>query len=1293
MGTSKSKSTLARNFFPSIKLGRYKQSAKRPRVEKAHNSLGYQTLESRQLLAAVAASYSADFPDHTGQLTPGWQYQWNAPINGNLATGSIDVPTTSFEPLKFTESFTSWTPDGDRDPQTNPSAGFTRLSREGGHPGSPGGAELVPRYAIASYTVPESGFYEIEESFIGLKPIAGFANTDGVEYRVFVNRNEPVVEGTVEQGERNYFDEQLGYLHKGDTIHVAFGSGGTQSYDYFTTDFTIVRDLDHQQTVGQFQTDFSGENWQYYWNAPTGWTADSLAPTNHRDGGIYELDSYLPLLPAGNGFLSADGDLSGLNSSPDHFLRLNNQGGQVGAGFVTPVFQDRFAIAAFTIPHSGNYAITESFLSVVDRSNDGVELVVHVDGQSSVQNRMIVAGGTNKSFDLGLGYLSKGQTVYFAFGANGNHVHDTFETDFKVVRHVPRAAPDLSLLETERAVISANATRFGSPGAVADDNQDDWRAIKSTLEYASANDINEVTFENGIYNLSSSQFSARTGPFFTMSRFENLVINGNGATWIVDDHTRALFNLHGASNIIFKDLTIDYAERVPAQGIETNDLYKPLTFTQGIISNVNRETNTFMLTVNTDAFIDPDNSFVVGNSQGWGYVLDANVDGRLKIGSDWHYPTKAIARGNSPSQFFIRVAHTEGLSNGDRYILQRRHNVPIFGVYNNSDNVSFINVTAYSAPSVFVSSLQSEFVNVIDSQVSIRPDAWTSTANTQRWKSINGDGVHVQSNRTGVWVEGSSFEGLGDDVMNFYTFPMTVHAKLSDTQFTVGLIVTDSMRGVAPESLRVGDHLTFFDPLAGQVMKEVQVIAVDETTVPNPTSPGNNLRLQTITIDQPVRGVIVGDNSDFSGLRNETTIFNRSTSRSAVVQDTYFGNSRRYGNFLMADNVQLIDNVYEGLSDEAIAAHNEPGWPLGLFASDVLIQGNEFINNGFSLRYLFDEFHSGSVAFKSAKYVDPRAPGNSGFREDHLVDDNSLAYRNIQIRDNVFYHWRKSAISIRNAEHVVIHGNTISDGIPRNLVELPAAPIQIEFAERVEVISNTANGNTEIVDSESASELSTTNTQYVFNAGLEAWLKFDAGNALTDSSGNQVNPKFNFAGIGEGKFDAAVLLNGSNSVTLDGVDQSSRNERTVSLWFNANRVDGPPKQVLYEEGDTSNGFNIYIENGILFVGAWANGTFSTFLQTEVNSDRWNHVAFVLDGNRNKLRGYLNGEKFAVGNAFALPAREGDVTLGAAGLEGTRFSGAASVSSGFGFAGRIDEVKIFNRVLGDGEIEGLAGRTL
>ena len=61
-------------------------------------------------------------------------------------------------------------------------------------------------------------------------------------------------------------------------------------------------------------------------------------------------------------------------------------------------------------------------------------------------------------------------------------------------------------------------------------------------------------------------------------------------------------------------------------------------------------------------------------------------------------------------------------------------------------------------------------------------------------------------------------------------------------------------------------------------------------------------------------------------------------------------------------------------------------------------------------------------------------------------------------------------------------------------------------------------------------------------------------------------------------------------------------QRTISLWFRADDVSiNSRNQVLYEEGGTTRGLNIYLKNGSLYVGGWnssESGWSGTFLSSD-----------------------------------------------------------------------------------------------
>ncbi len=194
--------------------------------------------------AGTVSGEPADFRDGSGF---GWQYLWNAPTNWVFgeqydgASGAI-TETDCFRHLLWSDS-DNWRVDSDN-LLTNGSPGeYLHLHSTGGHPGSgwnttdmqPTYTNYLNRYAIAAYTVAESGSYNIIESMLYTD-----SSADGIDLIVMVN--DTVIE-------HNYlgkaltadFDTDLGELAVGDTIYVGIGPNAHRQADGFQLDFSIAR--------------------------------------------------------------------------------------------------------------------------------------------------------------------------------------------------------------------------------------------------------------------------------------------------------------------------------------------------------------------------------------------------------------------------------------------------------------------------------------------------------------------------------------------------------------------------------------------------------------------------------------------------------------------------------------------------------------------------------------------------------------------------------------------------------------------------------------------------------------------------------------------------------------------------------------------------------------------------------------------------------------------------------------------------------------------------------------------
>lgn len=195
-------------------------------------------------------------------------------------------------------------------------------------------------------------------------------------------------------------------------------------------------ELGAQTVVASYGSDFNTtgsptSGWNYLWNAPDGW---GIGVTGDQASGfIGAPGSYHALILASPSY-TADGDLVGGNNPPSGFLRLSSGGGHPGMSAGGSNLRDRYAIAAYTVPSSGHYAIGNSFITMSNSSNNGVEVLVF-PGVSEAVLRHISDPFSTTSFNTEIGYLDAGQTIYVAFGPNGSATSDAFTMDFDIVRY------------------------------------------------------------------------------------------------------------------------------------------------------------------------------------------------------------------------------------------------------------------------------------------------------------------------------------------------------------------------------------------------------------------------------------------------------------------------------------------------------------------------------------------------------------------------------------------------------------------------------------------------------------------------------------------------------------------------------------------------------------------------------------------------------------------------------------------------------------------------------------------
>jgi hypothetical protein len=155
------------------------------------------------------------------------------------------------------------------------------------------------------------------------------------------------------------------------------------------------------------------------------------------------------------------------------------------------------------------------------------------------------------------------------------------------------------------------------------------------------------------------------------------------------------------------------------------------------------------------------------------------------------------------------------------------------------------------------------------------------------------------------------------------------------------------------------------------------------------------------------------------------------------------------------------------------------------------------------------------------------------------------------------------------------------------------------------------------------------------------------------------------------------------------INETPRDERSIEAWFKVDdKTINTRKQVIFEEGGGTNGLNLYVFDGALYVGAWSEGTgfAGEWLQTSsIQSGTWHHVAFVYDKG-SSFTGYLDGSAFgSVGVSSTMDSHSGDVAFGRM-QNNTKFHDGNANGDGHELKGSIDEGRVWNAVRTQSQIQ-------
>ncbi|WP_353112824.1 hypothetical protein [Microbacterium sp.] len=503
-----------------------------------------------------------------------------------------------------------------------------------------------------------------------------------------------------------------------------------------------------------------------------------------------------------------------------------------------------------------------------------------------------------------------------------------------------------------------------SPGGSADSAPAIRAAIAAAATWSGSDPsrTSSVTFSAGVYRVDRA--SAAAWYALEMDGVSRLALYGSSTTLLVTSPYAGALSISRSSAIRVEGLTIDYAT-VP--------------FTQGTISAIDTAAGTVDVALLSGYPTLADTALFPGS--GYGTIRDATT-GAMKRGGQitFLFSNSPTPISSGTWRLLIAPEHRGRMGDlalGDGFVTGFRGNWHGVAVYRCTD-VTLASLTVYAAPGAAFIPSDSDGTVIRDCLVTRKPGS-------NRWISVNADGVHNHGGRVGPRIFGNVFESLHDDGINIYSTSRTA-TTLSGASVTLS--------GGAMQ-LAVGDAVQLVDTATGTVRGETTVTAMTGDSLS-----GGPI---TATLAAMPAGAAVGDQ-----------MFNRSFSApGADVQYNTFRELRGLGVRLRTSGAYVHANEMFDLANWGIWIGNDPGYHEGPIGStDSTIERNSVV------RPCLDRTLLG---WPSAA---------SGIMVENLRDDYeggaSRPHKRHALKDNYVEDPPRFGIFVGGAENIIVDGNIIA---------------------------------------------------------------------------------------------------------------------------------------------------------------------------------------------------------------------------------------------------------------------------
>jgi hypothetical protein len=467
-------------------------------------------------------------------------------------------------------------------------------------------------------------------------------------------------------------------------------------------------------------------------------------------------------------------------------------------------------------------------------------------------------------------------------------------------------------------------------------------------------------------------------------------------------------------------------------------------------------------------------------------------------------------------------------------------------------------------------------------------------------------------------------------------------------------------------------------------------------------SDGHTLSIQSIDTASANGGSIV-DNGDGTYTYTPPALYSGNDSFRYVVSDGNGGTDTATVNFTISNAVSLTSATNDALLGNA-AVNNFSGSGSNWHTTDIIRGGGNqdtlVINTDAASIDL-----AGATGVESIENIQLNADAaheiifsNDYFTRGTGVDTAYVAVSTTAITENV----RIDASAVSASDHNYF----ITGGGADDTLRGGAGEDTITSGTGMDSI-NAGGGDDRIV-----LEWAATASGILPTSGLVSHLDASLTGSITthpgtvtewDDQSTANNDASNFIGTVQ---SGSQMINGLNALEFDGssileigdsndINLNTQDARSYFLSFETG-ADVTTRQMVYEQGGASNGFNIYIDNGMLYLGAWrsSGGSFDYYYSTAITANTTYSAGLVFDYiTNNRVSAHVNGTEIGSDSLTQdQSAHSGNIAIGGISND-TRYHDTNFNGDGNAFTGLIGEFTNYDAALSSASINAINGYLL